>query len=154
MSKIIAILLYFSLATGLFASSQIVKGGVITDGLDLSAVEIGEHSGYTRIVFYANYWVGEQPSKAGKPAESGGFYTFILSDDGRSIQAELSGYRSSSIKDIETSKYPNIISIKPLLGEEYGDDSSLFYQIKLAKPSTIKAFTLKDPARVVLDILE
>jgi len=144
MNKIIYIIL---LST--FLISQTIKGGTISDGLDLANIKMAKHQDYTRVVFYTNFWEGH--NKANTPADTAGSYEFVLSDDKKNIDVELSGYRSSSVKNITT--IDSIKSIKELRGEEYGDDSSIFYRIKLPnKASNIKAFTLENPARVVLDI--
>ena len=39
-----------------------------------------------------------------------------------------------------------------LRGEAYGDDSSIFYKIRLRHPAKLKVFHLYNPARIVLDI--
>jgi hypothetical protein len=144
MSKILYIILLSS-----FLISQTIKGGLISDGLDLAKVDIAKHKDYTRVVFHTNFWEGH--SKPNTPADTTGIYKFILSDDNKSIEVELLGYRSASVKKIDT--IDSIKSIKELKGEEYADDSSIFYKINLAKKaSKIEVFTLDNPSRIVLDI--
>ncbi len=147
-SKVLVVL--FLLLSSSFGVSQILKGGSISDGLDISAIKLGEHEKFTRIVFFVNNWEGhEQPNT---PANTSGSYEFKLSKDSLSIQAELLGFRSATTTNPETNSSADIQSIEQLKGEEYGDDSSIFYQIKLSTPSKIKAFTLENPSRIVLDI--
>jgi hypothetical protein len=148
--KYILLLLLFLSSS--FGASQLLKGGTVSDGLDVSAIKLGSHEKFTRIVFFVNYWEGHE--QANTPAKSTGSYEFKLSDDSLSIEAQLLGFRSATASDIENNKSTNIKSIKQLKGEEYGDDSSVFYKIELSRPSSIKAFTLQDPSRIVLDIGE
>jgi len=130
---------------------QVISGGGISDGLDLSNIRIGEHTGYTRIVFDVTYWEGYGSPKAGKSADNVGHYKFTL-DENHSIEIEFSGFRSSSAKETSVSAQSTVESIKMLRGEAYGDDSSIFYQILLRHPSKLKVFHLYNPARIVLDI--
>jgi len=148
MNKIIYIILLSTLLI-----SQTIKGGTITDGLDLANVKIAKHIDYTRVVFYVNFWEGH--SKPNTPADTTGSYKFVLDENNKSIKIELSGFRSSTIKNIkqDIKIVDSIKSIEELKGEEYGDDSSIFYNIVLKdKSSKIKAFTLENPSRIVLDI--
>lgn len=130
---------------------QVLSGGSISDGLDLSAIRIGKHEAYTRIVFDIKYWEGYGTSKAGKSSDTVGHYRFSLNDKHR-IEAEFSGFRSSSTKKVIKFKDSIIQSIEILRGEDYGDDSSVFYRISLRKSARLKAFHLQNPARIVLDI--
>ena len=130
---------------------QVISGGSISDGLDLSNIRIGEHTGYTRIVFDVTYWEGYGAPKAGKSSDNVGHYKFTLHEN-HSIEIEFSGFRSSSAKEISVSTQSTVESIKMLRGEAYGDDSSIFYQIRLRHPAKLKVFHLYNPARIVLDI--
>ncbi len=132
---------------------QRLSGGESTDGLNLSAIRVGEHPGFTRIVFDVTFWQGYGNPRAGKPADKAGHYTFTLQPD-LSIEAELAGFRSTTAAIPSLPKGSIIRSIKRLSGEEYGDDSAVFYRITLRKQGRLKAFTLKDSARIVLDIYE
>ncbi|MBL0721628.1 MAG: hypothetical protein JJV88_03505 [Sulfurovum sp.] len=146
MNKIIYIIL---LST--FLISQTIKGGEVAEGLDLADIKMAKHIDYTRVVFYVNWWEGH--TKPNTPADTTGSYTFVLSDDNKSIEVELSGFRSATVKDIKL--VDTIKSIEELKGEKYADDSSIFYKINLTdKASEIKAFTLKSPARIILDIYQ
>jgi len=130
---------------------QVLSGGSISDGLDLSSIRIGEHTGYTRIVFDVQYWEGYGAPKAGTPSDNVGHYKFTL-DQNHTIEIEFSGFRSSSAKDVAISEHSRVQSIKMLRGEAYGDDSSVFYRIRLRGPAKLKVFHLYNPARIVLDI--
>jgi hypothetical protein len=130
---------------------QVLSGGTISDGLDLSHIRIGEHRGYTRIVFEVKYWEGYGAPKAGTSSETVGHYKFTL-DQNHMIKVVFSGFRSSSAQDVSVSKSSRVRFIQILKGEAYGDDSSVFYQIGLRGPARLKAFHLCNPARIVLDI--
>lgn len=132
---------------------QVLSGGSISDGLDLSGVRIGKHEGYTRIVFDVQYWEGYGVPKAGTSSDTVGHYTFSI-DENYSIQAEFSGFRSSSTRKIIKLEESIIKTIEVLQGEEYGDDSSVFYRILLRRSARLKVFHLYNPARIVLDIEE
>ena len=130
---------------------QVISGGSISDGLDLSNIRIGEHTEYTRIVFDVTYWEGYGAPKAGQSSNTVGHYKFTL-DQNHNIEVEFSGFRSSTAKETSVSAQSRVESIKMLRGEAYGDDSSIFYQIRLRHPAKLKVFHLYDPARIVLDI--
>jgi len=130
---------------------QVLSGGTISDGLDLSHIRIGEHTGYTRIVFDVQYWEGYGAPKAGTSSDNVGHYTFTL-EQNHTIEVEFSGFRSSSAKDVTVSGHSRVQSIKILKGEAYGDDSAVFYKICLHGPAKLKVFHLYNPARIVLDI--
>ena len=153
MAFIFRMLLVLSLTVGVAECKpiQVLSGGTISDGLDLSHIRIGEHTGYTRIVFDVQYWEGYGAPKAGTPSDNVGYYKFTL-DHNHTIEIEFSGFRSSSAKDITVSGHSRVQSIKMLKGEAYGDDSAVFYKIRLYGPSKLKVFHLYNPARIVLDI--
>ncbi len=153
MAFIFRMLLVLSLTVGVSEGKpiQVLSGGTISDGLDLSHIRIGEHTGYTRIVFDVHYWEGYGAPKAGTPSDNVGHYMFTL-EQNHSIEVEFSGFRSSSAKDVTVSGRSRVQSIKMLKGEAYGDDSSVFYKIRLHTPAKLKVFHLYDPARIVLDI--
>ena len=130
---------------------QVISGGTVSDGLDLSNIRIGEHTEYTRIVFDVTYWEGYGAPKAGSSSDNIGHYKFTLNQN-HSIEIEFSGFRSSSAKHTSVSAQSIVQSIKMLRGEAYGDDSSIFYQIRLQHPAKLKVFHLYNPARIVLDI--
>ncbi len=150
---ILRILLVLSLSIGVSECKtiQVLSGGTVSDGLDLSQIRIGEHTGYTRIVFDVQYWEGYGAPKAGTSSDTVGHYKFTL-DQNHMIEVEFSGFRSSSAKDVAVSKHSRVQFIKRLKGEAYSDDSTVFYRIDLCGPARLKVFPLYDPARIILDI--
>ena len=146
-------LLVLSLSIGVSEcrTIQVLSGGTVSDGLDLSQIRIGEHRGYTRIVFEVQYWKGYGAPKAGTSSDTVGHYKFTL-DQNHRIEAEFSGFRSSSAQEVSVSEHSRVQSIKILKGEAYGDDSTVFYRILLRGSARLKAFSLYDPTRIVLDI--
>lgn len=130
---------------------QVLSGGSVSDGLDLAHIRIGEHNEYTRIVFEVKYWKGYGASKAGRSSDTVGHYKFTLDQD-HTIEAVFSGFRSGSANETAISGESRVQSVKRLKGEAYGDDSTVFYQIRLRHASRLKVFHLYDPARIVLDI--
>ncbi len=152
-TSMVRIVLVLSLSIGVSECTpiQVLSGGTVSDGLDLSQIRIGEHGGYTRIVFDVKYWEGYGTPKAGTSSDKVGHYTFTLEQNHR-VEAEFSGFRSSSAKDIVASERSKVHSIKRLKGEAYGDDSTVFYQIQLRAPARIKVFHLYNPSRIILDV--
>jgi len=148
---IFRVMLVFSLSMNMSECKpvQVLSGGSISDGLDLSNIRVGEHRGYTRIVFDVKYWEGYGAPKAGTSSDNVGHYRFMLNEN-HTIEVEFSGFRSANAKDITTQGI--VRTIKRLRGEAYGDDSSVFYQIILRHPVKLKVFHLYDPARIILDI--
>ncbi|MFK5975966.1 MAG: hypothetical protein QM493_05620 [Sulfurovum sp.] len=149
-SKIIVSLFVF---TTLSFSTTILSGGSITDGLDLAKLRVGEHIGYTRMVFNINYGEGYGKEKANTPADMTGNYLFKLADNNISIEAIFSGFRSSSFI-FNDKNSTRLKSINLLKGEAYDDDSSFSYHIELHKKVEIKAFILPKPSRIILDIFD
>lgn len=147
----VILLLSVSMTISVCKPVQVISGGTVSDGLDLSKIRIGEHSEYTRIVFDVTYWEGYGTPKAGSSSDNVGHYRFTLHQN-HSIEIEFSGFRSSSAKNTRVSDQSIVKSIKMLRGEAYGDDSSIFYQIRLRYPVKLKVFHLYKPARIVLDI--
>ncbi|PHS30875.1 MAG: hypothetical protein COA92_08950 [Sulfurovum sp.] len=147
------IVFVFSLSILEAKPTQVLSGGSISDGLDLSAIRIGKHERYTRIVFDIKYWEGYGAPKAGTSSDTVGHYTFSI-DENHSIEAEFSGFRSSSTKKMIKLDESIIKTIEVLQGEAYGDDSSIFYRILLRQSARLKVFHLYNPARIVLDISE
>ena len=145
------VMLVFSLSMSISECKpvQVLSGGSISDGLDLSNIRVGKHRGYARIVFDVKYWEGYGAPKAGTSSDNVGHYKFTLNEN-HTIEVEFSGFRSANAKDVTTQGI--VHTIKRLRGEAYGDDSSVFYQIILRHPSKMKVFHLYDPARIVLDI--
>lgn len=135
---------------GVVVYGDILKGGTLGDGYDLSTIEIGEHEGFTRVVFGITYWEGDSEN-AGKKVDDGGYYIFVL-DENKTIRADFSGFRSATVKMPTLTSHPILKEIVQLKGEEYGDDSSLFFKISLQKEATIKSAYLTNPARFVLDV--
>jgi len=130
---------------------QVLRGGERSDGLNLSAIRLGEHSSFTRIVFDVTYWQSSGNPNAGQPSTEVGHYSFMLQPD-HTIDVELGGFRSSTATIPPLPQGDIITSIQRLRGEAYGDDSSLFFRIRLSDPARLKAFWLKNPARIILDI--
>ncbi len=151
---VVRIVLVLSLSIGISECKpvQVLSGGEVSDGLDLSHIRIGEHIGYTRIVFDVQYWEGYGTPKAGTSSDKVGYYTFTLKQN-HSIEAVFSGFRSSSAKDVTISGESRVLLIKRLRGEAYGDDSAVFYEILLRGDSRLRVFHLDDPARIILDVM-
>jgi len=129
---------------------KIIKGGTITDGLQVSNIRIGVHQNFTRIVFDVDFWEGAENYHTKKPSNTG--FHIIKIDKNHHILIELSGYRANKVDTIDIPKYTNITSINVLKGEEYADDSSIFYSIQLKHNANIKVFSLLNPTRLVVDI--
>lgn len=147
----VILLLSVGMIIGVCKPVQVISGGSVSDGLDLSNIRIGEHTEYTRIVFDVTYWEGYGAPKAGSSSDNVGHYRFTL-DQNHSIEIEFSGFRSSSATHTSVADQSIVQSINMLRGEAYGDDSSIFYEIRLRHPSRLKVFHLYNPARIVLDI--
>jgi hypothetical protein len=149
MKRIFATILFFVL----FASQihgDILKGGSIGDGYDLASIEVGEHDGYTRVVFGIKYWEGDTEN-GGKLVDDGGHYIFSM-EKNDVILADFSGFRSATTTIPSFEDHPLIKEIILLRGEEYADDSSVYFHIVLHKKGKIEASYLTNPARFVLDI--
>ncbi len=135
--------------SGGYKSSGYFSGGKITDGLDVKSIRWHKHDGYERLVFDIYKWDGVFGNNPYEKTNEVGVYQIGKENaDVLSLDGELSGYRSFSAKKpyLKNSKI-----IKDM--EIYSDDESGFlFSFSLKKPASYKVFTLKNPARIIIDI--
>ena len=148
--RFILFFVIFSLSILSASPLQVLKGGVITDGLQVSNIRMGVHKTFTRIVFDVDFLKQNENTFKQKPSNVG-YYTIILENN--SILVELSGFRMGT-NNIAMQKHSHIDTMTLIRDEAYADDSSIFYLIKLSKKVySFKAFSLTNPPRLVLDVI-
>ena len=125
-------------------------GGERADGLDVTEIRVAQHEAYDRFVFNAVNWEGLEADEVGKPAASMGAYDVEF--QGNRLVLTLNGYRAFSAEIPTITSVQWVKNITRLMGEEYADDSGVSLLFTLKDNSCYKAFTLQQPARIVLDI--
>lgn len=131
-----------------FTSSGGFSGGTSATGQDIASARYGNHQSFERIVFDIYEWIGGQPTT---PVDNIGAYAAIISEDGKTIRININGaldaYADNLTLDLKGSA--NIQSVQYA---NSGNGEMVTIVIHLAKPSQYKVFSLKLPAKLVVDI--
>lgn len=164
MGYLIPALLLFLGALFLYLKTNSAEGGVMSGGykaygyfqggepaedLNVQSIRWHQHNGYERLVFDISKWGGVLSDTPYQKASVTGTYqigrelTSTLSIDG-----ELSGYRAFTAK---IPHFPKSAIIKKMEVVS-NDDGSFIFTIYLKHAGRYKVFTLKNPARIVIDI--
>ncbi len=137
------------LMSGGFKSYGYFSGGSGGKDLNVKSVRWHTHNGYERLVFDISKWdgvLGEHPYKSTN--ETGIYEIGTELKNAKYIDGELSGYHSftGNMPYFKKSKLLKDMQVFP-----NGDDSYLF-RIGLKNKAAYKVFTLKNPARIIIDI--
>ncbi len=134
-----------------FINSGSFSGGVIADGQDVANIRYGRHEAFERLVFDLYKWTGYNSGDApSETVDEACHFDATLSEDGQTITLIFSGARAGS------AAIPNLTgstSIDTIAIFYPSDDSSVGVTIKLKSPSAFKAFALKSPGKVVVDVM-
>ena len=123
------------------------SGGTITDGLTMKEIRISQSPERTRVVFDSYSGAAEKASVSGK-------YTFKYDAKAHRIVLTVNGYRhftalgKSKIRTFSANSIIKKIYLVP-----YKDDSGFQCNIDLRKGAKVNAFDLKEPGRIVIDIM-
>ncbi len=123
-------------------------GGKPSDGLQIDAVRHGRQPEYERLVFDVSHWSKSSPNA---PAATAGFYTVQKVVNRNALVVEFSGYRGTEVREMQFPADSLYTKLSLLTGEEWGDDSAIFYEVQTKQPPCFRIFGLMEPARVVLD---
>lgn len=104
---------------GTFTSTPL-KGGSISDGLDVNKIEYQNYKSFERFIFHVVHWEGAGEALEGKAAGTTGHYELIPVNSNE-LQLYLGGFRALSAK----LPSPTNTKMKRLRGEEYEDDSTI-----------------------------
>ena len=132
-----------------YKKSGYFHGGNGGSELDIRRVRWHKHSGFERLVFDCYKYDGVLGDKSYILTDSTGKYQIGNEKvSSLEIDGELKGYRafSASIPSFPKSKLIDTIDIFP------EDSDSILFTIKLKKSTPYKVFTLKNPARIVIDL--
>jgi len=138
-----------SFLSGGFKSHGYFSGGSGGKDLNIKSVRWHTHNGYERLVFDISQWNGVLAQRAYKSTNETGLYEIGTELKNTTyIDGELSGYRSftGNMPYFKKSKLLKNMQVFP-----NGDDSYLF-RIALKNKASYKVFTLKKPARIIIDI--
>jgi len=124
------------------------SGGVAATGQDIASARYGNHQSYERIVFDIFEWIGGQPTT---PAEIMTSYVTTISEDGKTIRITVNGaldaYADNLSLDLKGST--NIKSVQYAVSTS---EESVTITIHLTKANQYKVFSLKTPAKLVVDV--
>lgn len=129
------------------------SGGSISDGLDVGEIRLGRHSGFERLVFDVTYWEGAGKA-AGQAASSPGHFRIQPLVAGQEYVIELGGFRALSAHLPRFAKDSRILSLSRRKGEAFEDDSTLSLRLAIRPGLCYRAFTLDNPARIVVDVAD
>ncbi len=132
-----------------YKSHGYFHGGVPAEDLDVRRIRWHAHNGYERLVFDIYQYNGVLSEVPYIKATKTGVYQIGREKvDALMIDGELSGYRAFSASMPTLSKSHIIQSIE-ILPE---DESHYLFTIHLKKAAHYKVFTLKNPARIIIDV--
>lgn len=129
------------------------RGGSISDGLDVGEIRQGRHSGFERLVFDVTYWEGAGKA-AGQTASSPGHFRIQPLVAGQDYIIELGGFRALSASLPRFAETSRIVSLSRRKGEAFEDDSTLSLRLEIRPGLCYRAFTLQNPARIVVDVAD
>ncbi|MDW7662988.1 MAG: hypothetical protein SCL54_16425, partial [Bacillota bacterium] len=132
-----------------FLESGTFSGGKVTDGQDVATARYGRHEDFERIVFDIYGWTSFEPTET---VDEIGVYEATISDDGRSITVIINGARGAYAKksQIDLKDSTTVSSVEYFFP---GSDSAVGITITLNEKGAFKVFSLKEPAKLVVDFL-
>ncbi|MCD4713636.1 MAG: hypothetical protein K8R73_10180 [Clostridiales bacterium] len=132
-----------------FLESGTFSGGKINDGQDVATARYGRHEEFERIVFDIYSWTSFEPTET---VEEIGVYEATISDDGKSITVIINGARGAYAKksQIDLKDSTTVSSVEYFFP---GSDSAVGITITLNEKGAYKVFSLKEPAKLVVDFL-
>ena len=132
-----------------YKTSGYFNGGKMTDSLDVRTVRWHKHEEYERLVFDIYAWGGVFGDSPYQQTNETGLYQIGKEEEGSlSLDGELSGYRDFSAKmpTLNKSKLIKKMQVFP------NHENSFLFTLTLKSPASYKVFTLKNPARIIIDI--
>jgi len=136
-------------SSGGYISDGYFSAGTMTDDLDVRAIRWHKHNGYERLVFDIYEWRGILEEMPYQMSDRVGLYQIGREPtNSKTIDGELSGYRAFSAKlpSMTKSKFIKKMEVYP------DDDNSYLFAIHLKKEARYKVFSLRNPARIIIDI--
>ncbi|MBE0449912.1 MAG: zinc ribbon domain-containing protein [Clostridia bacterium] len=132
-----------------FLESGTFSGGKITDGQDVATARYGRHEDFERIVFDIYGWTSFEPTET---VDEIGVYEATISGDGKSITVIINGARGAYAKKsgIDLKESSTVSSVEYFFP---GSDSAVGITITLNEKGAFKVFSLKEPAKLVVDFL-
>ena len=128
-----------------------MRGGAISDGLDVGTIRSGGHVHFDRLVLDVTDWEGAGET-AGQAAASSGHFSVTPVVAGLEYAIDLSGFRAFSATIPAFSDKGRVASLARRRGEAYEDDSTIALLIRFRTALCYRVFTLAQPARIVIDV--
>lgn len=131
-----------------FISSGNFKGGIVTDGQNISQIRLGNHDLYERIVIDFSV-----PNNDGilQPVSEVCKYEAKISADGRQVEILMFGVRGASATSPDFT-YSKVFKSIDIFYPK--DDSTVGLTLILREKSSFKVFPLKEPGRIVIDVMK
>jgi len=131
------------------SDDETFDGGKRGDGLDIGTIRVNEKGDSVRLVFDSYKW-NDTTEYLGDKVNQVGSYDFDYDPDKLLITAVVHGYRAFSAN---LPKFSSKSIVDKIYLDKYLDDSGYKFYIKLKYDSEVKVFDLKNPGRIVVDIL-
>lgn len=134
--------------SGHYHSHRMIEGGSITDGMIIGDILFEKREGFERILF--GFYHGTY-QELGPPAESVPFFRLRKEEYPLRLVLEIYGVRGflASFPSLEESLFMEEVDRLPLL-----DDSGMRFCICLKEEVAYEVFLQKDPALLVIDMIE
>lgn len=135
-----------------FRKSGSITGGIITDGLDVKKVRWASRDGFERLVFDVYKWGGYDGGESTERVDVPGYFEISGTGNSNTLDIKLEGYRAFSAKMPDFKESKLIKSLEVNRDEKFASDSGFFLELDLMEPPVFKAYELRDPARIVIDL--
>ena len=124
------------------------SGGSRGEDLDIGTIRVSEQKDSVRLVFDTYKW-NQTSEYLGEKVDVVGSYNFNYSPEKLLITATVDGYRAFSAK---LPKFSRDSLVEEMYFDEHLNDNGYKFHIKLRYDAEVKVFSLKNPARIVVDI--
>jgi len=126
---------------------KVSSGGQVTDSLDMKTIRVSNSLERTRIVL-------DSYSSTQNKASVSGHYDFKYLPKEHRIILIVNGYRHfTALGKTKERHFPNNPFIQKIYLVPYADDSGFQCNIDLKKAAKVNAFDIKEPGRIVIDIV-
>ena len=128
-------------------TKKVSSGGQITDGLDMKTIRVSNNTERTRIVL-------DSYTSTQNKASVSGHYDFKYLPKEHRIILIVNGYRHfTALGKSRERHFSNNPFIQKIYLVPYADDSGFQCNIDLKKAAKVNAFDIKEPGRIVIDIM-
>ena len=135
---------------GMPEPTKVMSTGTQTDGKDITSIRYGDHETYSRLAFDIKNADGSESDVI--PYAVASYYAEL-----KKMHIVINGIRQVS-DDLQVNSEPWLFPkdklIESISNEVIEDDQAVLYVIKFKEGNDFNLFTLKNPARLVIDIFK